>query len=63
MNRHPEHVQSFVMAETGSTGSIDGNARLVIRGKFQPKDVENILRRYICKFTYIALRELIRIFI
>lgn len=31
----------------GTTGSVDGAGRLVIRGRFQQKQVENVLRRYI----------------
>jgi translation initiation factor 2 subunit 2 len=51
MGRLPEHVLAFVLAEVGSTGSIDGNGRLVIKGKFQPKHIENILRRYIAEYV------------
>ena len=47
MTRQPDHVVAFVLAEVGSTGSIDGSGRLVIRGRFQPKHIENILRNYI----------------
>lgn len=34
MKRQPEHVFSFVVAELGTEGSIDGNQRLVLRGQF-----------------------------
>ena len=51
MNRQADHVLSFVLAEVGSTGSIDGNGRLVIKGKFQPKHIENILRHYIGEYV------------
>lgn len=37
MRRSSEHVYQFMMAELGTEGSIDGNQRLVIRGKFVPK--------------------------
>ena len=37
MHRNSEHVYQFMMAELGTEGSIDGNQRLVIRGKFVPK--------------------------
>lgn len=37
MKRPHEHVFQFMMAELGTEGSIDGNQRLVIRGKFVPK--------------------------
>lgn len=33
----------------GTTGSVDGAGRLVIRGRFQQKQIENVLRRYIGK--------------
>lgn len=29
------------------SGSVDGSAALVIRGRFQQKQIENVLRRYI----------------
>ena len=35
----------------GTTGSIDGNGRFVIRGRFQPKHIENVLRRYISEYV------------
>ena len=37
MRRNSDHVFAFMMAELGTEGSIDGNKRLVIRGKFVPK--------------------------
>jgi translation initiation factor 2 subunit 2 len=47
MHRQPEHVIQFMFAEMGTTGSVDGSARLVIRGRFQQKQIEHVLRRYI----------------
>jgi translation initiation factor 2 subunit 2 len=37
MRRSPDHVFQFMIAELGTEGSIDGNKRLVIKGKFVPK--------------------------
>ena len=37
MRRNSDHVFQFMMAELGTEGSIDGNKRLVIKGKFAPK--------------------------
>ncbi|KAF8452610.1 domain found in IF2B/IF5-domain-containing protein [Boletus edulis BED1] len=51
MHRSPEHVIQFLFAEMGTTGSIDGSGRLVIKGRFQPKQVENVLRRYIVEYV------------
>lgn len=50
MHRPSEHVIQFLFAEMGTTGSVDGMGRLVIKGRFQPKQVENVLRRYIGEF-------------
>jgi len=51
MNRQPDHVLSFFMAELGTTISLDGSGRFVIKGKFQPKHIENILKRYIHEYV------------
>jgi len=51
MHRQPEHVISFLFAELGTTGSVDGEKRLVIKGRFQPKQLENVLRRYIVEYV------------
>lgn len=47
MHRQPDHVIQFLFAELGTTGSVDGAGRLVIKGRFQQKQIENVLRRYI----------------
>ncbi|VAH90671.1 unnamed protein product [Triticum turgidum subsp. durum] len=46
MHRQPEHVMMFLLAEMGTSGSLDGQQRLVIKGRFAPKNFEAILRRY-----------------
>ena len=51
MRRSPEHVYQFFMAELGTEGSIDGNQRLVIRGKYVPKYIESLLRKYIVEYV------------
>jgi translation initiation factor 2 subunit 2 len=47
LKRTQEHIQSFFLAELGTTGSIDGSERFLIRGKYPPKNIENLLRKYI----------------
>lgn len=49
MKRSDEHVTQFLFAELGTSGSVDGSRRLVIKGRFQQKQIENVLRRYIGK--------------
>ena len=47
MKRSDEHVTQFLFAEFATSGSVDGSQRLVIKGRFQQKQIENVLRRYI----------------
>jgi len=51
MSRPPEHVISFLFTELGTTGSVDGEQRLVIKGRFQQKQIENVLRRYFVEYV------------
>ena len=51
----PEHVIAFLFAEMGTTGSVDGAGRLVIRGRFQQKQIENVLRRYMGLFFQLLI--------
>lgn len=56
MHRQPDHVMAFLLAELGTSGSLDGQQRLVVKGRFAPKNFEGILRRYISKYPlYIEL--------
>lgn len=54
MKRADEHVTQFLFAELGTSGSVDGSRRLVIKGRFQQKQIENVLRRYIGKLFPVA---------
>ncbi|KAL0034242.1 hypothetical protein WJX77_005001 [Trebouxia sp. C0004] len=51
MNRQPEHVQLFLLAELGTSGSLDGQSRLIVKGRFQPKAFEGVLRRYVNEYV------------
>jgi translation initiation factor 2 subunit 2 len=51
MHRLPDHVYSYVFAELGTTGSVDGTGRLVIKGRFQPKQIEKVVRHYIAEYV------------
>jgi len=54
MHRQADHVMAFLLAELGTSGSLDGQQRLVIKGRFAPKNFEGILRRYISKFLTLS---------
>ena len=47
MNRQLEHVQLFLLAELGTSGNLDGQNRLIVKGRFLPKAFEGVLRRYV----------------
>lgn len=51
MHRTPEHLIQFLFAELGTTGSVDANERLVIKGRFQQKQIESVVRRYIMEYV------------
>ncbi|KAG5233583.1 eukaryotic translation initiation factor [Salix suchowensis] len=51
MHRQADHVMAFLLAELGTSGSLDGQQRLVIKGRFAPKNFEGILRRYINEYV------------
>ncbi|SOV14717.1 eukaryotic translation initiation factor 2 beta subunit, putative [Plasmodium sp. gorilla clade G2] len=51
MNRNEEHVFHFVLAELGTEGSIAGEGQLVLKGKYGPKHIEALLRKYITEYV------------
>jgi translation initiation factor 2 subunit 2 len=51
MNRNNEHVSAFLLAELGTSGSLDGQQRLVCKGRFLPKGFETVLRRYVNEYV------------
>ncbi|KAK2731447.1 hypothetical protein FQN55_004681 [Onygenales sp. PD_40] len=51
MKRSEDHVMQFLFAELVTSGSVDGSRRLVIKGRFQQKQIENVLRRYIVEYV------------
>eukprot|EP00242_Pyramimonas_sp_CCMP2087_P003794 CAMPEP_0198212666 /NCGR_PEP_ID=MMETSP1445-20131203/27092_1 /TAXON_ID=36898 /ORGANISM="Pyramimonas sp., Strain CCMP2087" /LENGTH=280 /DNA_ID=CAMNT_0043887171 /DNA_START=159 /DNA_END=1001 /DNA_ORIENTATION=- len=71
MHRQPEHVMGYLHAELGTSGSLDGQQRLIMKGRFTPKVFEGILRRYVneyvicnmCKSTDTLLSREQRLFI
>ena len=51
MNRSPEHVIQYMMAELGTSGTLDGQQRLIIKGRFLPKVFEGVLRHYFIDYV------------
>ena len=51
LQRDPQHVYQFFMAELGTEGSLDGNQRLIIRGRYLAKYIESLLRKYVAEYV------------
>lgn len=51
LHRQPKHLLAFLFAELGTSGAIDGNNQLIMKGRFQQKHIENVLRRYIKEYV------------
>jgi len=51
VHRQPKHMQAFLLAELGTSGSVDSNNQLIIKGRFQQTQIENVLRRYIKEYV------------
>ncbi|XP_061197491.1 eukaryotic translation initiation factor 2 subunit 2-like [Saccostrea echinata] len=51
LHRQPKHVLAFLLAELGTSGSVDGNNQLIIKGRYNQKQIENVLRRYIKEYV------------
>jgi len=50
INRDPEHVFQFVITELGTEASINGTGGLLLKGKYLPKYIESLLRKYIAGY-------------
>lgn len=52
MNRPPEHVSAFLLNELGTYGAMDGQQRLVVKGRFLPSSVDAALLRYMRMYVH-----------
>ena len=50
IKRQEEHLLNYLLAELGTSGSVDKNTRLIIKGRFSQQQIENVLRRYIQEY-------------
>jgi translation initiation factor 2 subunit 2 len=51
INRDVNHIKLFFLTELGTTGSIDGSDRLVLKGIYPQNTIEKLLRRYIVEYV------------
>jgi translation initiation factor 2 subunit 2 len=51
LHRESDHVVAYISTELGTIVSIQEGGRLVLRGRFNQKGIENILRNYINEYV------------
>lgn len=51
VHRQADHLLGFLLAELGTSGSVDGSNALVLKGRFQQKQIEHVLRKYIREYV------------
>lgn len=51
LNRDKDHLMLFITSELCADASIDGNERLIIRGKYSPSHIQKIVRNYITDYV------------
>lgn len=51
LKRTVDHVQSYINYELSTDSSIDGNMRLIIKGKYSSKNLEPVLKKYIIEYV------------
>jgi translation initiation factor 2 subunit 2 len=51
LGRTQDHVFQFFIAELGTTGSITSDQALVLKGPYNTKHIESLLRKYISEYV------------
>lgn len=51
LHREPSHVMSYYCTELGTTASLDGRGRMVIRGRFISEQVQRVLITYVSHYV------------
>lgn len=51
IHRQQDHLLAFLGAELGTTGNIQGDGRLVMKGRFTAEGIANILKSYMKEFV------------
>jgi len=51
LRRTPRHLMAFLLAELNTSGSIDGTKQLLIKGRYQPSQIEELVKRYVKEYV------------
>jgi len=51
MKRSPDHLMAYVFAELGVDGTMAGEGQFILKGRFYPRNIESLLRKYIREYV------------
>lgn len=51
IGRQPEHVCSFFIAELATEGSMDAKLNLLLKGRYNTKNIESVLKKYLTEYV------------
>ncbi len=51
IERDIEHLKQFILTECSTTGSFDEEKRLILKGRYDSKQIESILKKYINEYV------------
>ena len=51
MGRKYDHVMQYALAEMGTSGSLDAEKQFIIKGRFQQKQIQAVLRHYVAEYV------------
>lgn len=54
LHRQPEHLKNFLCTELSTTGSIDENGQLMVKGRFKSENFQKLLRVYVEQYILCA---------
>lgn len=55
LNRDKTHVNDYLIAELGTTTSEDGKGRLLIKGRYNQKNIHKVLEKYILNYVQCSM--------
>ena len=55
LNRDSTHLHNFTVNELSTEANIDGNGYFIIKGRYNQKNIENVLRKYVTNYVQCSL--------
>lgn len=55
LNRDFCHLKTFITSELSTEGNLDGNSYLILKGIYNQKNIENILRNYVVSYVQCSI--------